>query len=73
MKRELDHLAAAFLHMAIEHADKIGFDGPFYIEPKPREPSTHQYDSDSAACLNFLREYGLMERFSLILKPITPL
>ena len=64
MKRELDHLAA-FLHMAIEHADKIGFDGPFYIEPKPREPSTHQYDSDSAACLNFLREYGLMERFSL--------
>jgi len=64
MKRELDHLAA-FLHMAIEHADKIGFDGPFYIEPKPREPSTHQYDSDSAACLNFLREYGLMDRFKL--------
>jgi len=64
MKRELDHLAA-FLHMAIAHADKIGFDGPFYIEPKPREPSTHQYDSDSAACLNFLREYGLMDRFKL--------
>ncbi len=64
MKRELDHLAA-FLHMAIDHADKIGFEGPFYIEPKPREPSTHQYDSDAAACLNFLREYGLMDRFSL--------
>ena len=64
MKRELDHLAA-FLHMAVAHADKIGFDGPFYIEPKPREPSTHQYDSDSAACLNFLREYGLMDRFTL--------
>jgi xylose isomerase len=64
MKRELDHLAA-FLHMAIAHAEKIGFDGPFYIEPKPREPSTHQYDSDSAACLNFLREYGLMDRFKL--------
>ena len=64
MKRELDHLAA-FLHMAIAHADKIGFDGTFYIEPKPREPSTHQYDSDSAACLNFLREYGLMDRFKL--------
>ncbi len=64
MKRELDHLAS-FLHMAIEHADNIGFDGPFYIEPKPREPTTHQYDSDAAACLNFLREYGLMDRFKL--------
>lgn len=64
MKRELDHLGA-FLHMAVDHAKKIGFDGPFYIEPKPREPSTHQYDSDSAACLNFLREYGLMDHFKL--------
>tara|TARA_R110002096_G_scaffold426410_4_gene636095 strand:- start:2052 stop:3356 length:1305 start_codon:yes stop_codon:yes gene_type:complete len=64
MKRELDHLAA-FLHMAVDHAKKIGFDGPFYIEPKPREPSTHQYDSDAAACLNFLREYGLTEHFQL--------
>ena len=64
MKREMDHLAA-FLHMAVAHKKKIGFQGPFYIEPKPREPSTHQYDSDSAACLNFLREYGLMEHFKL--------
>ena len=64
MKRELDHLAA-FLHMAVDHAKAIGYKGPFYIEPKPREPSTHQYDSDSAACLNFLREYGLMEHFKL--------
>ncbi|TWU21087.1 Xylose isomerase [Novipirellula galeiformis] len=64
MKRELDHLAA-FLHMAVEHAKQIGFEGPFYIEPKPREPSTHQYDSDAAACLNFLREYGLMDHFKL--------
>jgi len=64
MKRELDHLAA-FLHMAVDHAKKIGFEGPFYIEPKPREPSTHQYDSDAAACLNFLREYGLMDQFKL--------
>ena len=64
MKRELDHLAA-FLHMAVDHAKKIGFDGPFYIEPKPREPSTHQYDADSATCLNFLREYGLMDHFKL--------
>ena len=64
MKRELDHLAN-FLHMAVDHAKKIGFEGPFYIEPKPREPSTHQYDSDSAACLNFLREYNLLDHFYL--------
>ena len=64
LKREMDHLAA-FLHMAVAHKKKIGFKGPFYIEPKPREPSTHQYDSDSAACLNFLREYGLLEHFKL--------
>lgn len=64
MQRELDHLAA-FLHMAVDHAKKIGFEGSFYIEPKPREPSTHQYDSDSAACLNFLRQYGLMDKFRL--------
>jgi len=64
MKRELDHLAA-FLRMAVDHAKKIGFDGPLYIEPKPREPSTHQYDSDAAACLNFLREYGLTDHFQL--------
>ena len=67
MKRELDHLAA-FLHMAVDHAKYIGFNGPFYIEPKPREPSTHQYDSDAAACLNFLREYGLMDHFKLNLE-----
>ena len=64
MKRELDHLAS-FLHMAVDHAKKIGFTGPFYIEPKPKEPSTHQYDSDAAACLNFLREYDLMDHFKL--------
>lgn len=64
MKRELDHLAA-FLHMAVAHKKAIGFNGPLWIEPKPREPSTHQYDSDAAACLNFLREYGLLDEFEL--------
>jgi len=64
MKRELDHLAK-FLHMAVDYKQKIGFKGQFYIEPKPREPSTHQYDSDSAACLNFLREYNLLDHFKL--------
>ncbi|MBK1833099.1 xylose isomerase [Roseibacillus ishigakijimensis] len=67
MKRELDHLAR-FLHMAVDHARKIGFEGQFLIEPKPREPSTHQYDSDAAACLNFLREYDLLDHFKLNLE-----
>jgi xylose isomerase len=64
MKREMDHLAA-FLHMAVEWKKSIGFQGKFWIEPKPREPSTHQYDSDSAACLNFLQAYGLINEFEL--------
>jgi xylose isomerase len=64
MSRELDHLAA-LLHMAVAYARKIGYTGQFYIEPKPREPSTHQYDSDSAACLNFLRQYNLLDHFKL--------
>ena len=64
MKRELDHLAR-FLHMAVDYKQKIGFKGQFYIEPKPKEPTKHQYDSDAAACLNFLREYDLLEDFKL--------
>lgn len=64
MKRELANLAH-FLHMAVDYKKKIGFTGQFYIEPKPREPSTHQYDSDAAACLNFLREYDLLDHFKL--------
>jgi len=64
MKRELDHLAR-LLHMAVDFKKEIGFDGQFYIEPKPKEPTKHQYDSDSAACLNFLREYDLLDHFKL--------
>jgi xylose isomerase len=64
MKRELDHLAR-FLHMAVDYKKKIGFKGQFYIEPKPKEPTKHQYDSDAAACLNFLREYDLLDDFKL--------
>src|SRR5262245_580692 len=64
MKRELDHLAA-FLHMAVDYKKKIGFKGQFYIEPKPKEPTKHQYDSDAAACLNFLREYDLLDHLKL--------
>jgi len=64
MKRELDHLAR-FLHMAVEYAQEIGFTGQLYIEPKPKEPTKHQYDSDAAACINFLRAYGLEKYFKL--------
>lgn len=64
MKRELDHLAK-FLHMAVDYKKEIGFKGQFYIEPKPKEPTKHQYDSDAAACLNFLRQYDLLEHFKL--------
>src|SRR5438876_12340989 len=67
MKRELEHLAR-FLHMAVDYKKQIGFQGQFYIEPKPKEPTKHQYDSDAAACLNFLREYGLLPHFKLNLE-----
>jgi len=50
MKRELEHLAK-FLHLAVDYKRKIGFKGQFYIEPKPKEPTKHQYDADAAACL----------------------
>jgi xylose isomerase len=67
IKRELDHLAQ-FLHLAVDYKKKIGFKGQFYIEPKPKEPTKHQYDSDAAACLNFLREYGLKDHLKLNLE-----
>ena len=64
MKRELDHMAR-FLHMSKDYARKEGFKGHFFIEPKPMEPSKHQYDFDAATCLNFLREYDLLKDFKL--------
>jgi xylose isomerase len=67
MKRELDHLAR-FLHLAVDYKKQIGFTGAFYIEPKPKEPTKHQYDSDAAACLNFLRTYDLLPHFKLNLE-----
>ena len=60
MKRELDHLAR-FMHMASDYARQIGFRGQFLFEPKPKEPTKHQYDFDAAACLNFIRQYGLLD------------
>jgi xylose isomerase len=64
LKREQEHLAR-FLHMAVDYKKAIGFKGQFFIEPKPKEPTKHQYDADAAACLNFLREYDLLDDFQL--------
>jgi len=64
MGRELDHLAR-FLHMAVDYKKQIGFDGQFYIEPKPKEPTKHQYDSDAAACYAFLQKYDLVDHLKL--------
>ncbi|HVW21958.1 MAG TPA: xylose isomerase [Opitutaceae bacterium] len=62
LKREQDHLAA-FLHMAVDYAKAIGFRGQFLIEPKPKEPTKHQYDFDVASGVAFLRTYGLDKKF----------
>jgi xylose isomerase len=64
MKREQEHLAR-FLHTAKDYARKQGFKGTFFIEPKPCEPTKHQYDYDSATVIGFLRQYGLLEDFKL--------
>jgi xylose isomerase len=59
---------ARLLHMSVAYAKEIGFTGQFYIEPKPMEPTKHQYDSDTEACLNFLREFDLMGHLKLNLE-----
>ncbi|MDR4950267.1 xylose isomerase [Neobacillus cucumis] len=67
LKLELDNLAR-FMHMAVEYAKEIGYDGQFLIEPKPKEPTTHQYDTDAATTISFLRQYGLENHFKLNLE-----
>jgi len=64
MKREVDHLGR-FLNMAKDYARKQGFKGVFFIEPKPCEPTKHQYDYDSATVIGFLHKYGLEKDFKL--------
>lgn len=64
LKREQEHMAK-FLHMAVDYKKKISFKGQFLIEPKPAEPTKHQYDTDAATTLYFLKEYGLLEDFKL--------
>lgn len=67
MKREQEHLAV-FLHTAKDYARKNGFKGTFFIEPKPCEPSKHQYDYDAATVKSFLQQYDLLEDFKLNLE-----
>lgn len=64
MKREKEHLAR-FLQMARDYARAQGFRGTFFIEPKPCEPSKHQYDYDSETVIGFLRQYDLLQDFKL--------
>ncbi|HCV24441.1 MAG TPA: xylose isomerase, partial [Candidatus Latescibacteria bacterium] len=67
LKQEQDQMAR-LLHMAVEHKKKIGFKGTLLIEPKPKEPTKHQYDYDAATVLSFLRTYDLIDEFSLNLE-----
>lgn len=64
MKREVEHMAK-FLHMAKDYARSQGFKGTFFIEPKPAEPSKHQYDFDAATVVGFLERYGLDKDFKI--------
>ena len=64
MQREQEQMAR-FFHMAVDYARQIGFEGQFLIEPKPKEPTKHQYDFDAATVLSFLRAYDLFDHFKL--------
>ena len=67
MAREQDNMAR-FLEMASDYKKEIGFRGTLLVEPKPKEPTKHQYDYDAATVLGFLRKYGLHDRFKLNLE-----
>lgn len=67
LQLELDNLAR-FMYMAVDYAIEIGYTGQFLIEPKPKEPTTHQYDTDAATTISFLRQYGLDKYFKLNLE-----
>ena len=64
LKRESEQLGK-FMQLVVEHKHKIGFQGTLLIEPKPCEPTKHQYDYDSAACFAFLQKYGLENEFKI--------
>jgi xylose isomerase len=65
--QELDHMGR-FLNMVVDYKHKIGFKGAILIEPKPQEPSKHQYDYDAATTIGFLRKYGLENEVKLNLE-----
>ena len=65
--KELDHMGR-FLNMVVDYKHKIGFKGTILVEPKPQEPSKHQYDYDAATCIGFLRKYGLEDEVKLNLE-----
>lgn len=67
LNQELDHMGR-FLNMVVEYKHKIGFEGQILVEPKPQEPSKHQYDFDAATCIGFLRKYGLEDEVKLNLE-----
>jgi xylose isomerase len=64
VKFELENIAK-LMHLAVDYGRSIGFEGDFYIEPKPKEPMKHQYDFDAATSIGFLRQYGLDKDFKL--------
>ena len=64
MKFEQENMAQ-LMHMAVDYGRSIGFEGDYFIEPKPKEPMKHQYDVDAATSINFLRQYGLDKDFKL--------
>jgi xylose isomerase len=66
-KRELDHIAA-FFQLAVDYAKEIGYTGQFLLEPKPKEPTSHQYDTDAQTTIAFLKTYGLENDFKLNLE-----
>jgi xylose isomerase len=68
MKKECDHMAALY-KMAVEYKKKKGYTAQFLVEPKPREPTKHQYDYDAQTTLAFLHEYGLQDHFKLNIEP----
>ncbi|BFZ00160.1 hypothetical protein BsWGS_03199 [Bradybaena similaris] len=68
IRAELDHMAA-FFRLAVAYKKKIGFKGVFLIEPKPKEPSKHQYDYDAMTVIGFLRTYGLENEVKLNIEP----
>ena len=67
LPQELDHMGR-FLNMVVDYKHKIGFKGAILVEPKPQEPSKHQYDFDAATCIGFLRKYGLEDEVKLNLE-----